>query len=75
MDTSNVLFTIAGQAEFDDLHHGVTFAHRKLKVDIRIAEKQEGGGYLSRESSTHACTVISSAAGYLRLTTIRSHGR
>lgn len=42
----------------------MTFAHRKLKVDIRIAEKQEGGGYLSRESSTHARTVISSAAGY-----------
>lgn len=31
---------------FDDLHRGMTFAHRKLKVDIRIAEKQEGGGYL-----------------------------
>lgn len=29
------LFTIAGRVGFDDLHLGVTFAHRKLKVDIR----------------------------------------
>lgn len=51
--TSSMIFTSA-----------LTFAHRKLKVDIRVVEKQEGGGYLSRKSSTHARTVISFVAGY-----------
>lgn len=42
----------------------LTFAHRKLKVDIRIVEKQERAGYLSRKSSTLARPVISFMAGY-----------
>jgi len=49
-------------SEFDDLHLGVTFAHRKLKVDIRALEssREAGRRRLLARVQRSRCNLLSS---------------